>query len=513
MQIDEKRFNLGYISSRTAAADPDRLAVVDLRGGRERRFSYRELEERLDQLAAALAGLRLPLGERVALLVGNRFEYIQVMYGALRAGLCPVLVNTKLGLQGLKDTLSECDPRVVVVDPSCNAAAVEAASGIEHRIMLDAQQDGWIDFDDWISAAPAAFDPPKMSSLAMGELCFTSGSTGRPKGVMISHRGALLKLHAYACNERALRDGPIRSLIHLPIFHGNARLSSGIAFETGGVVVIQESFDPRATLENIARYRINYLLSVNAAYVAMFRERELFETLDLSSLRFPLVGSAPAGGNALQDLGKALNARVLHAYGSTEAGTVLQHRVEDDAPLSSCGKVLPGNEVKLVDPATGESGDFGELWIRSEWLALGYWRRPEETAARFAEGWYRSGDLFQRDEKGRYSFRGRADDMFNVGGEKVYPLEVENTLQRHPMVAAVSVVALENEAKGHVPVAMVVAAKDSNVTEDELRQFCLASGPAYASPRRIIFVDSFPTAATGKIDRLQVKAAFLSGEA
>jgi len=507
---DRKRFNLGYIAHRTAIAEPDRIAVIDLHGGAERIVTYGELDARLDRFASAISGLGLPLGTRVALLIGNRFEYIEAMYGILRAGLVPALVSTKLGLQGLVQSIEECGADAVIVEPACNPAAIEAAAAVPRRIVLDGEAaPGWLSYRSLIEQAPGTFDPPGIESTALGELCFTSGSTGRPKAVMLSHRATLLKLHCYGNDHRTMRDELICSLIHLPMFHANARLSAGIAFETGGRVVIQEKFDARQTLENLSKYRVNYFLNVSPAYVAMLQEEDLLAKLDFSSLRFPLVGSAPSGVDILSRVEKAMGVRMMHTYGSTEAGTILQHRPEETTPLNSCGRPLPGTEIKLVN-ARGEAGDFGEMWVRNEWLADGYWNRPEETAARFVDGWYRSGDLFERDGRGHLYFRGRTDDMFNVGGEKVYPTEVEILLQSHPAVLAACVVPIAHEAKGEVPVAMVILARGMEATVQELKDFAIANGPAYAHPRQIHLVEAFPVAATGKVDRKQVAATFLA---
>ncbi|HEY3655579.1 MAG TPA: class I adenylate-forming enzyme family protein [Steroidobacteraceae bacterium] len=510
MISDNKRFNLGYLPHRAFLGHPDSVAVIDLAAGAAGVITYRELERRLERFAAAVSMLGLEPGSRVALLIGNRSEYLIALYGSLRAGLCPVMVNTRLGLKGLQESLEEIEAQVAIVDPACNESGLEAARDVPHRIILGGIQSGWQEFAEFLESATDSFEPPTFSSLSAAELCFTSGSTGRPKAVVLSHRGTLLKLHLYANEHRAMRGESLCALIHLPIFHANARLSAGVAFETGGRVVIQQRFDPRQTLENIAKYRVNYFLNVAPAYVAMLQQEDLLQSLDLSSLRFPLVGSAPSGGDMLKRAEAAMRVRIMHTYGSTEAGTVLQHRLDDDAPLSSCGRPLSGNEIKLIDPVTGLSGNAGELWIRNEWLALGYWRRPAETAAKFVDGWYRSGDLFERDSRGHFYFRGRVDDMFNVGGEKVYPAEVEGLLQRHPMVQAASVVPVAHDSKGEVPVAMVISVRPNSVSAQELKDFCLAHGPAYAHPRAILFVDAFPLAATGKIDRNQVRAAVLA---
>ena len=165
----------------------------------------------------------------------------------------------------------------------------------------------------------------------------------------------------------------------------------------------------------------------------------------------------------------------------------------------------PEGEVKLVTAEGDEFPTHGELWVRNPGVTPGYYRLPEVNSERLKDGWLKTGDVFERDADGFFYFKGRTDDMFNSGGENIYPLEVENMLLRHPAVAEASVVAVPHAVKGEVPVALVVKAKGRDVGEDELKQFCLANGPAYAHPRRIDFVAELPLNGPGKIDRKVVE--------
>jgi len=515
MLPDHKRFNLGYISARAAEAVPDNIAVIDLQDGRENQITYRQLERRLNRFAAALLRLGVPVGERVALLLGNRIEFIEAMYGSMRAGCVPVMVNTKLGQDGMEQSIREAGATVAIVDRECNASAMQAAlnAGCTYRLLLDEAgktDEGWLNYTETMAAITDAaadhFEPPRLASDSVSELCFTSGSSGRPKAVMNTHRNILMKLHVYAPLTQSIVGGTLRTLVSLPIFHANGRLSIGSAFETGGMVVIQPKFDARQALQNLSRYRITYILGVAPAYAAMLKEHDLLESLDFSSLTHVYVGSATSGGDVMPRIARALGVRVIHTYGSTEAGVVLQMRPDEECPLASCGRPTPAVDVKIIDVESGNESNFGELWIRGESLASGYWQRPEITAEKFVNGWYRSGDLFERDERGLHYFRGRTDEMFNVGGEKVYPTEVENILQRHPAVLSACVVAVTHSSKGEAPAAMVIAVKDATLSEDELKQFFLQHGPGYAHPRKVVFAHEFPVAATGKVDRVRVKA-------
>ena len=507
MLPDRKRFNLGYIASATAEADPQRVAIIDFPAGRERVTRYGELDERLDRVASFFVALGLRKGDRVAVIVGNRAEFVEVVYGALRCGCVPVMVNTKLGEADLTRSLRYVEASLAVVDPEVCAHALASVdqAGVAHRVLLEpARCAGWLPYEASVSASSSRFDAPDMASTDIADFCFTSGSSGAPKAVMTSHRAVLLKLYLYGNLIRSMSGGEIRTLVALPIFHANGRLSIGSALQTGGQVIIQPRFDAREALQNLTRYRVSYFLGVAPAYAAMLKEQDLLDSLDFSSLRQLFVGSASSGGDILARVVKALDVRIIHTYGSTEAGVVMQAEPRTEG-FASCGRPFPGVEVKLIDPDSGEEGSSGELWVHTEWLAQGYWKQPELTAQRFVGGWYRSGDLFERDADGLYYVRGRIDDMFNVGGEKVYPGDVEKILQQHPDVMSVVVAPMAHATKGEVPGAMVIAKPGTHPDEASVREFFLAHGAAYAHPRRVVFVEAFPVASTGKVDRKAVR--------
>jgi len=208
------------------------------------------------------------------------------------------------------------------------------------------------------------------------------------------------------------------------------------------------------------------------------------------------MGSAPVSERLRAQIKEAFpNARVLNVYGTTEAGPVVfgpdpQGRPKPDAAL---GWPQPGVELKLVE---------GELWQRTPAVMLGYLNDPERTAAVLTpDGWYKSGDVFERDENGCYWFVGRTDDMFVSGGENIFPSEVELVLMRHPDVAQACVVPVPDEIKGTKPVAFVVPRPGAHPDEEAIKRFVLANAPAYQHPRRVFFVPELPLAGTNKVDR------------
>jgi acyl-CoA synthetase (AMP-forming)/AMP-acid ligase II len=276
------------------------------------------------------------------------------------------------------------------------------------------------------------------------------------------------------------------------------------ALAAGATVVLLPQFEARRYIEAIPRFGCTWLTAVPPMLAMMFREKALLEATDLSSVTAIRMGSAPVSERLRTQIKDVFpNARVLNVYGTTEAGPVVfgpdpQGRPKPDAAL---GWPQPGVELKLVDSSAREAGE-GELWQRTPAVMLGYLNDPERTAGVLTpEGWYKSGDVFRRDENGCYWFVGRTDDMFVSGGENIFPSEVELVLARHPDVAQACVVPVPDEIKGTKPVAFVVPRAGSDPDEDAIKRFVLENAPAYQHPRRVFFVAELPLAGTNKVDR------------
>jgi acyl-CoA synthetase (AMP-forming)/AMP-acid ligase II len=273
--------------------------------------------------------------------------------------------------------------------------------------------------------------------------------------------------------------------------------------------VLLPNFEPRRFLKALAEYRCTHASGVPAVFTLLLQEPDLIKTLDFSALKGLKIGSAPTPKELLDAVEAAFGAPVSESYGLTEGGPVMIGPPVDGRPTprGSCGVAWLEGEVKLVDVEGRLSEIHGELWVRNPGVTPGYYRLPEVNGERLVDGWLKTGDVFDRDAHGFFYFRGRTDDMFNSGGENIYPLEVENVLLKHPAVAEVSVVPLPHRVKGEVPVAMVVRVKACDVSEEELKQFFIANAPAYAHPRRIEFVAKLPLNGPGKIDRKAVQSS------
>jgi acyl-coenzyme A synthetase/AMP-(fatty) acid ligase len=262
-------------------------------------------------------------------------------------------------------------------------------------------------------------------------------------------------------------------------------------------------FTGRGYIRAIDRQRVDMVTSVPTMLALVMRETDELAKADLSCVTTAVTGSAPSTPEFFEQMHRLFpNAETANSWGTTESGPLGfgPHPDGIAKPMGSLGYPRKGIEVKFVGGAETGATE-GVLHIRTPALMTGYLNREADTRKRLIDGWYDTGDVMRRDENGFVSFVGRADDMFQCGGENVYPGEVEKLLGRHPDVAQACVVPVPDEIKYQLPVAFVVPRPGTQPTEDALRRFALDNGPAYAHPRAVWFVDELPLAGTNKIDR------------
>ena len=514
--------NLGYWCRDACRRFPERTAVVDLSSGSARVVTYGEMDQRMDRVAGLLAGAGVRRGDRVALGIGNRFEFVEIMFGAMRAGAVPVPLNLKLGADALAHVVSDSESRAAFVEPAAGQRAAEAVedAGIRLRWSVGVgrtpdrgdgvrggSRHGWRDYGTALADAPATFNPPRIEPGDMAFLPYTSGSTGKPKGVVLPHSGQLWWLRC------AQKHWPLepweRALVAVPLYHKNAMLGAvKPLLQTGGSAVILPGFEPKSFLRALSEHKCTRVSAVPAVFAIALNHMELIRELDFSALRTITMGSAPVQPELLDAVERAFGVEVGESYGLTEGGPVMLGPPVDGRPVprGSCGAAWPEGEVKLVHDGVEHPSD-GELWVRNPGVALGYHNLPAVTAERIKDGWLATGDLFHRDADGFFYFRGRTDDMFNSGGENIYPKEVEDLLVSHPDVLAAVVQPVPHPLKGQVPAAMVALRAGTAVEPDALKAHALRNGPAYAHPRRVVVVDEIPLTGAGKPDRHAVARA------
>jgi len=491
--------NFGDVIAEAAALHPTRTAVIA--DGFE--VDYGELDRRAGRVAAFVADTVGP-GDVVALAMGNDPRFVECLLGVLRAGAVALLVNTKLGADTLAYIAGHSEVRLVLSHARLDRvedALLEGAPDGCRCVMLGGTPDT---YEETLARyEPRATAEADADGLAI--LMYTSGSTGLPKGVMLSHSNTWWQARSDV--RTMLMDWADRGLVMGPLYHANALWAILLPMlYVGGSVVALPEFEPARVLESIDHHGITYMSGTPSMYSLLLAQAERGE-YDVSSIELLQCGSAPVPEELLaRILERFPRAELVETYGLTEGGANVLTPRWGIKKLGSTGLPVPDVEIRIVDPADidrdCEVGEIGELWSRSPANALGYLKDPERTAEKFVgDGWLRTGDLFRRDEQGYCFFCGRTDDMISVGGENVYPKEVETIILTHPAVADVGVVPAVHPVKGQAPVAWVVLKPGAGATEDELRQHFIANGPAYAHPRRVFFLDALPVSGTNKLDR------------
>lgn len=505
--MDRYETNLGYFNRAAAHAHGERIAIVDLSRPEPLEITHAALDDRMDRIAAALQARGLKRGDRLLLAMGNRFEFIECFFGAMRAGVVPIPLNHKLGSDTIRFVIKDANARAAIVEPACHPEIAKIVEEAELAPCISTDPGtGWENYETVLAAAdPAAVDPPETAPGETAFLPYTSGSTGVPKGVLLAHDGMLWGIRL--SQEYWPMEPDDRALIAGPLFHKNAmRVSVKPMLRVGGSVVILPRFEPKLFLSALAEYDCTHSGGVPAMYRMALAEKELLASLSFPKLKSLEMGSAVVGADLIHAVETAFDTPVVEAYGLTEGGGPLREPVDDtEVPRGSCGVVSPEVEVKLVTLDGEEHPTEGELWVRSPAVLTGYNNRPELNEQRLIDGFLRTGDIFRRDEGGCYYFMGRTDDQFSCGGENINPKEVELLLVQHPDVIDAVVAPIAHPVKGLAPAALITVRSKPAPDEDAIKKFTLERGPAYAHPRRVFVVEQMPFNGAGKIDRALAK--------
>ena len=481
--------NLGDIFDLAATAD--RTALIDCREwNNPREYTYGELDSQANACARGLMARGLEPGCSIALLSANRAEFMISYMGILRAGMIAVPINHKFSAEIIWFILADADVRLVICDAERSAVLRTDVPVVKFDSNCKDSFDSLMDY------GPFDVYPPVRTDVAM--VLYTSGSTGRPKGVPLTHSG-----HLWALRSRLGAFDKHRLLVAAPLYHMNALCVSLVAWGSRAQIVLLPEFTADTYVAAIERFRCTWITSVPTMLAMVFVDPTLTEKADLSSVNIVRMGSAPVSRKLWAHVEASFpGASIMNGYGTTESGPVVFGARDGIAPPpTSVGWVIPGVGAKLID-ASGNEADQGELWHKCPANSPGYLNLPDKTAEAFTkDGWYKTGDIFRRDIDGAHYFVGRTDDMFNCGGENIYPADVEAILVSHPDIDQACVVPVPDEIKGMKPVAFAVPRVGRSIDENLVKQHALANGPAYQHPRRVLVMDELPLAGPGKVDR------------
>jgi len=466
-----------YYSARTALAP----------GGA--RVTFSELEDRVKGIAAALTGHGFKAGDRLAVLLPNSPEYIELVYACSWLGVIMVPLNTRLSALEIDRVLADAAPRGLIRHSSLPAPTARTSwQKILDQDPVEIRSD---------PPPQVVYDPD-----AILALIYTSGTTGQPKGVMVTHANVLADIHHFNYWMQ-YREGAVY-LHAAPLFHIADFPAMFAAPAFGAAQLTIAKFSPQNFCETVERESVSHTVLVPTMINLLAQYADLGK-YNLDSLKVLAYGGSPMAPELIRRTRQVLPyVKLVQVYGLSETGflTGLQDEEHTDDRLFSCGRPCPGNDLEVADESgkQAEVGKPGELVVRGANVMRGYWNNPSETALVFRDGWFRTGDIGYQDSEGFFYILDRSKDMIVTGGENVYSGEVEAVLYAHPAVREAAVFGIPDPKWGELVMACIVLKPGVALTADELVAHCRKSLATYKTPRRVEFLDTeLPKNGSGKI--------------
>lgn len=485
-----------YVHSigRAARYYPNHIAL-SVKG---KRLNFRELHERVGCIAAALHQVGFQVGDRLALLLPNESEYLELIYACSRLGVIAVPLNTRYSAQEIDLVLADAKPRGLIRHSSLPKPSVPT----EWQWVPDEKP-----FESSSASCPEIFYAPD-APLA---LIYTSGTTGRPKGVVLTHANVLADIHNLHYWMSYQEAGVY--LHAAPIFHIADFPAMFAAPAFGARQATLPHFNAKHFCEAVASERITHAVLVPTMVNLLIQFTDL-KRYDLRSLKLLGYGGSPAAPETIRQIRELLpNTQSLQVYGLSETGylTGLRNAEHTSAHRLSCGRPCPGIELLVADEAGKplEPGQPGELVARGASVMRGYWNDPQNTSAVFRNGFFRTGDIGYQDEDGYFYIVDRLKDLIVTGGEKVYCHEVESVICEHAAVQEAAVFGIPDPRWGELVTACVVLKPQATLTAEELERHCRARLSPYKIPRRIDFSETeLPKNGTGKVLKRVLRERF-----
>ncbi len=478
-------------------ADPEAPVFLTTDGGR---MSYGELDTAAARAAAALRGLGVAKGDRVAVQVDKSIAAVALYLGCLRVGAVYLPLNTGYMAAEVSYFLGDAEPHLLICTPVAEPALrdVSGQAGVAHVLTLDDDGSGtWTDTVAGYEPDPA-IEPADADDLAA--ILYTSGTTGRSKGAMLSHRNL-------ASNAQTLhriwgfRDGDV--LIHaLPIFHVHGLfIALHCALLNGSAMWFLPKFDADTVIDLLPKATV--LMGVPTFYTRLLDNPRL-TTEQCSHMRLFIAGSAPLLPDTFDAFTARTGHRILERYGMTETGMITSNPLDGERLAGTVGFALPDVQVRVADDdgTMMANGETGVLEITGPNVFGGYWRMPEKTRTEFRDdGWFITGDLAAMAQDGRVSIVGRAKDLIISGGYNVYPKEIEAVIDEVPGVLESAVIGVPHPDFGEAVTAVVVRDGSTEVDETAITASTGAQLAKFKNPKRVYFVDALPRNAMGKVQK------------
>ncbi len=505
--------NTTELLSIATAICPDKEAIV-FEG---RRYTFSQLNERVNRLGNALSNMGVQKGDRVAMLQVNTNQCVEVYFATAKIGAIYLPLNFRAKGNELTYMLNSSEANTLLAGERyidlVNSIKPGLAS-VKNFISIDSQREGMLYYEDIIASSPADEIFIEIDDSDTTILMYTAGTTGFPKGVMLSHNSfGIYVLENVSPADPVSRE---KNILTAPLYHVAGIQGMMASIYGGRTLVIERQFEPREWMELVEAEKVSRAMMVPTMLKQLI-DHPNFSKHDLSTLKVITYGAAPM---PLEVIKRAVDVfpgvSFINAFGQTEtASTITTLSPEDHnitgteeekekklKRLSSIGKPVSDVEMKIVDEEGNQlaPGEVGEIVARGPRVMSGYWKDQEKTEKTIdKDGWVHTGDMGYVDEDGYFFLSGRATDMIIRAGENISPEEVENALRSHPKIDEAAVIGVPDEEWGEVPMAVVVLKKGETATPEELMEYCRANLGSFKRPRSVVFVDELPRNPMGKV--------------
>ncbi|MEW6615638.1 MAG: long-chain fatty acid--CoA ligase [Thermodesulfobacteriota bacterium] len=481
----------------------------------EKEFSYRQVNERTNQLAHAMVDSGIKKGDRVAVLFYNCHQFLEVYFAAAKLGAIFVPLNFRLAGPELEFMLNNCGAEMLIYNSDLADAVDSIRSAIPVKkgnfIQVDGDTPSWaFDYEGLLLRHPMS-EPEIKEEVELEDpqmIMYTSGTTGQPKGALLSHRKTFYNtFNADIYFDISSTD---RMLVVMPLFHsGGLNITAVPILYKGGTAIIQKHFDPEEVLRLIERYKITLMMAVPTMLNFILKKTDM-ERYVLNSLRTCMTAGEVCPLSLIKEYQKR-NIPIRQVFGQTETSIVLWlPEVDSIRKAGSVGLPVFHSDVKVVNRKGADvvPGEIGEIIVKGPIQMTDYWNLPEETARTIRGGWLHTGDLARVDDEGYVYIVDREKDMFISGGENVYPAEIEKVYAIHPKILESAVIGVADDEWGEVGKAIIALKEGETMTEKEALDFCKGKLAGYKTPKSVIFVDELPKTASGKIKKVPLRKKY-----
>jgi fatty-acyl-CoA synthase len=529
--------SLGRILDDVSSRFPQNEAIVS----GQQRITFETLMHRASSMANALLRMGVKKGDKVAIWMGNKPEWVYVHFACIKIGAPVIPLNTRYKAHELEYILKQSDsttlfmmdkfinidfiPMIYDVCPElkdCKPGELQSRKlPLLKRVIIlaDESHPGMLDYNEVLKSGEdhAASAELKKAQDQVGPddvyiIPFTSGTTGFPKGVVTTHY-QYMRIMAAVSARFQMADGD-RILVVSPFSHNMGNMTGMLLGGCNGACILpMEAFDPGEGLRLVHEEKVSKFTGSPTMYIMMLDHAD-FPKRDTTSIKASVIGGADVSPDLVRTIMDRMGIKdLISAYGLTENTGVSTMSQPGDPPeviANSAGRLIFDDcELKILDPGTGEElprGSQGEICSRGFYVMKEYYKQPEETKAAFnKDGWFRTGDLGTMDENGYIKITGRLKDMFITGGVNAYPAEIESFLMTHPKISMVSVVGVPDRRMGEVAMAFVKLKEGEAATQEEIIAFSREKMANYKAPRYVNFVNDFPMTATGKVQKFILK--------